>query len=205
MSEFLKVVNNRRSANKFLKGVEITRKDIEDILEAVRTAPSSFNLQHAHYYAGYSEEFKAKMYDASKQYKVTTASGVVIVTGDKQAYQQAENIYKGTKFLQIISEDEFNHIIRLIKKTHESNDESFLHDEAIRNASLSAMLFMLAAKDKGWDTCPMILFDHDQVRDYLNIPEQEEIVLMMAIGKLDTTSNKIRGYRKPLREIVTFC
>lgn len=41
-------------------------------------------------------------------------------------------------------------------------------DEAIRNASLSAMLFMLAAKDKGWNTCPIIGFDPEAIKEISN-------------------------------------
>ncbi|NCU18404.1 hypothetical protein GW534_11825 [Bacillus sp. P1(2020)] len=85
-----------------------------------------------------------------------------------------------------------------------SRGEDFQRDEAIRNASLSAMLFMLAAKDKGWDTCPMIGFDPDKVREILNIDEQYEIALMITIGKEKVSSRPPRGYRKPVTEFVTY-
>ena len=39
-----------------------------------------------------------------------------------------------------------------------------MEDEAIRNASLSAMTFMYAAKYYGYDTCPMIGFDEKQYK-----------------------------------------
>ncbi|CAM5305230.1 Putative NAD(P)H nitroreductase MhqN OS=Lysinibacillus sphaericus OX=1421 GN=mhqN PE=3 SV=1 [Lysinibacillus sphaericus] len=58
-----------------------------------------------------------------------------------------------------------------------------MKEDAIRNASLSAMLFMLAAKNRGWDTCPMIGFDQQQMRALFNVPATHEIVLMMTIGK----------------------
>lgn len=204
MNTFSNIVKNRRSANKFLPGHRITKDELNEIFEEVSYAPSCFNLQHTRYHVGIGEEATKAMHDASGQYKVGTGSGVIIVTGDKNAYQKAADIYEGSKFLRIIDEDEYKYIVNGVKEFHESRDDRFLVDEAIRNASLSAMLFMLSAKNKGWDTCPMIFFDNDKVRDYFRIPENEEIVLMIALGKIDDSSMRVRGYRKPVHEIVTY-
>ena len=45
------------------------------------------------------------------------------------------------------------------------------------------MLFMLAAKEKGWATCPMIGFDSEEVKHVLNISEPYDVVMMITIGK----------------------
>ena len=66
------------------------------------------------------------------------------------------------------------------------------------------MLFLLLAKNIGWDTCPMIYFDQDKVRNIFDIPENEIPVLMITMGKMDNTSARVRGYRKPQSEYVTF-
>jgi putative NAD(P)H nitroreductase len=66
------------------------------------------------------------------------------------------------------------------------------------------MLFLLLAKNKGWDTCPMIYFDNDKVREIFDIPENEVPVMMITMGKMDTTSFRVRGYRKPQDEYVKF-
>ncbi len=87
---------------------------------------------------------------------------------------------------------------------YESRGEEFQRDEAIRNASLSAMLFMLAAKEKGWDTCPMIGFNQEEIKNLLKIDEQFEVALMITIGKEKLSSRKPRGYRKPVSEFVTY-
>ncbi len=87
---------------------------------------------------------------------------------------------------------------------YEERGQEFHRDEAIRNASLSAMLFMLAAKEKGWDTCPMIGFDADKVKEILDVPAQYEAVLMITIGKEKTASRKPRGYRRPISEFVSY-
>ena len=205
MEDFLTVVRERRSANKYLKGIKVSREDFEKIFEDLSQAPSCFNLQHAHYYVGEKEETIEQLYEASyKQYKVITSSATIIVTGDKDAYKHAEQIYEASKFLKIIDEKEYDSMITAINQLYENGGESFQHDEAIRNASISSMLFMLLAKNQGWDTCPMIYFDQDKVREIFSIPENEVPVLMITMGKMDNSSVRVRGYRKPMDEYVKY-
>jgi len=205
MNEFLKIVKERRSANKFIEDTVIPREDFNDIFRELSLAPSAFNLQHARYYVVEDKSLTEKVYDASfKQYKIKTASATIIVTGDKNAYLSADKIYEGSMMLGMLDKTEYEIMINTIKSLYEGWGESFQHDEAIRNASLSAMLFMLLAKDKGWDTCPMIYFDKDKIKQALDIPENEVPAIMITIGKMDKSSDKIRGYRKSTKEFVKF-
>ncbi|AIF54173.1 nitroreductase [Pelosinus sp. UFO1] len=101
-----------------------------------------------------------------------SASAAILVLGDKLAYKNAENIYSGMLSLGIMDKLEYDSTIQGINNLYESGGEEFQRTEAIRNASLSAMMFMLIAKDEGWDTCPMIGFDPEEVRRIFNIPEK---------------------------------
>ncbi|MBB6713160.1 nitroreductase family protein [Clostridium gasigenes] len=205
MNEFLKIVKERRSANKFIENIAIPKEDFNDIFSELSLAPSAFNLQHARYYVVEDKELTDKVYEASfKQYKIKTASATIIVTGDKNAYLSADEIYEGSMMLGMLDKTEYQIMIDTINNLYEGWGESFQHDEAIRNASLSAMLFMLLAKNKDWDTCPMIYFDKDKISELLNIPENEVPVIMITMGKMDKSSSKIRGYRKPAAEFVKF-
>lgn len=205
MNEFLKIVRERRSADKFIKDINIPREDFNEIFKELSLAPSAFNLQHAKYYVVEDKDLMEKVYDATyNQYKVKTASATIIVTGDKNAYLSADKIYEGSMMLGMIDKTEYDIMVSTIRNLYEGWGESFKHDEAIRNGSLSGMLFMLLAKNKDWDTCPMIYFDKDKISKLLSIPENEVPVLMITMGKMDKTSSKIRGYRKPTDEFVKF-
>lgn len=205
MSTFEQLVKNRRSARNFHSEFTITREELKEIFELVKLGPSAYNLQHTHYIVVTDPELKEKLKEAANnQHKVQTASAVIIVLGDKQAYKNAAKINEGLLLLGVYKKPEFDVIVNDIVSMYEERGKEFQRDEAIRNASLSAMLFMLAAKDKGWDTCPMIGFDPEQVRDILNISDQYEIVLMIALGKEKVESRHPRGYRKPVNEFVTF-
>ncbi|MCB6219407.1 nitroreductase family protein [Bacillus paralicheniformis] len=203
--EFNELIETRHSANNFLEDVQITVKDLEPIFEDIKLAPSAFNLQHAEYKVVLEKDLKEKIREAaSGQYKVHSASAVILVTGDRYAYRQTEKINEGMRNLGIIKDFELQEMVENNTQFYETRGEPFMKEEAIRNASLSAMMFMLAAKNRGWDTCPMIGFDSDQVRELLEIPDTHEIVLMITIGKEKESSRRLRGYRKPVNEFVSF-
>ncbi|WP_459478416.1 nitroreductase family protein [Clostridium saccharoperbutylacetonicum] len=205
MNEFLKIVRERRSADKFIENIKIPREDFNDIFRELSLAPSAFNLQHARYYVVEDKDLQEKVYDSAfQQYKIKTASAVIIVTGDKNAYLSADKIYEGSMMLGMLDRTQYNIMIDTIKNLYEGWGENFKHDEAIRNACLSAMMFLLLAKDKDWDTCPMIYFEKDKISELLNIPDNEVPALMITMGKMDKSSTKIRGYRKPVDEFVKF-
>ncbi|PAE08272.1 nitroreductase family protein [Terribacillus saccharophilus] len=205
MSEFIELVNQRRSASNFLPDNPITKKELDEIFNLVKLGPSAFNLQHTNYVVVLDPEKKQKLKEAANgQYKVESSSAVVLVLGDKQAFQQAADIYKGLNLLGVINKQEYDLMVNDTVSFYEKRGQEFHRDEAIRNASLSAMLFMLAAKEKGWDTCPMIGFDSDKVKEALNVPAQYEAVLMITIGKEKTESRKPRGYRRPINGFVSY-
>jgi len=171
----------------------------------VKFAPSAFNLQHARYIIVNDEDTKHRVYEAAqKQSKVKAASAVILVLGDTEAYLQAGKINEGLLHLGVIDQREYEDTVSPIQRFYEKGGESLKRDEAIRNASLSAMLFMLAAKEKGWDTCPMIGFDPEAIRQILRIPDQYVPVLMITIGKEDLSGQRARGYRKPVGEFVSY-
>ncbi|MBJ6364032.1 nitroreductase family protein [Paenibacillus sp. GCM10012307] len=202
---FEALVKERRSAAKFIPGVEISMKELEDMLSLVKFAPSAFNLQHQHYIVVRDPEAKQKVYEATgKQYKVETASAVLVVLGNTEAYKDAARINEGLLNLGVLNKQEYEATVGMIEGFYEGRGESFKREEAIRNASLSAMLFMLIAKDRGWDTCPMIGFDPQALSASLNIPDSHVPVIMISLGKEDTSSQTPRGYRKPTGEYVSY-
>jgi putative NAD(P)H nitroreductase len=205
MSDFTTIVKARRSANKFIPGVEISDKELEEIFNHVKYAPSAFNLQHAHYVVVKDPEIMDSIYLAAyKQYKIKTASAVILVLGKKSAYKDAGQINEGLLNLGVMSKQEYDAASVEVSSFYEGRGETFIQEEAIRGASLSAMLFMLTAKDRGWDTCPMISFDPERIHEILNIPDTYVPAMMITIGKEDTSGQRPRGYRKPVGEFVSF-
>lgn len=205
MGDFVSIIENRRSANKFIKGVQLPVEELEEIFKLVKLAPSAFNLQHAHYVVVNDRDMIEKLYGAAnKQYKVLTASAVVLVLGNLEAYKDVARINEGFLNLGVLSKQEYDMEVESVTGFYEGGGQQFMRDEAIRNSSLSAQLFMYIAKDRGWDTCPMIGFDPDAVQELLNIPDNYIPTMMITIGKADPSSQRPRGYRKPVGEFVSY-
>ena len=62
-------------------------------------------MQHTHYVVIRDQERKERLKElAFGQYKISSASAVILVCGDKRAYQNVENIYFGMKVLKMIDE-----------------------------------------------------------------------------------------------------
>ena len=203
--EFRKLIDARRSANNFLPDVRITQEDLSPIFEDVKLTPSAFNLQHTEYVVVIDEEMKEQIRVAAHgQYKVHTAAAVLLVLADRYAYRQTERLHQGMRDLGILKDFELEKIVHENNEFYETRGEQFMKDDAIRNASLSAMTFMLAAKNRGWDTCPMIGFDQKKIRTLLKVPHTHEIALMITIGKEKESSRRLRGYRKPVGEFVSY-
>jgi len=205
MSELKNLIEERRSANNFIEGVKIPKEDFVEIFNLLKLAPSCFNIQHAHYLVITEEDKKEALREAAfNQYKVHTASAAILVLGDKEAYKKADKIYSGMLSLKMMDQFDYDQMIDGINNLYEGRGKDFQKEEAIRNAALSAMMFMLLAKDKGWDTCPMIGFDPKRIGEVFNIPENLEPVILITMGKEDTSKRRFRGYRKPMGEFVTF-
>lgn len=205
MSDLTTLIKSRRSANLFMEGIEIPDQDLNDIFNEVKYAPSAFNLQHTHYVVIKDPDIKHKVYEAAnKQHKILSASAVIVVLGNKQAYEDIGRMNEGFLNLGVIDKLEYDMTVESVTNFYEAGGETFKRDEAIRNASLSAMLLMMVAKDKGWDTCPMIGFDPDALQKELNIPNAYVPAMLIAIGKEDARKPRPRGYRKPVLEFVSY-
>ncbi len=67
-------------------------------------------------------------------------------------------------------------------------------DEALRSVGLISQTIMLAAKGLGYDSCPMIGFDVEQVSKLINLPQDHIVGMMIAIGKAVKPAQPKGGY-----------
>ncbi|MBB6023888.1 putative NAD(P)H nitroreductase [Paenibacillus sp. JGP012] len=204
MRELDQLIKNRRSAVIFEEGIEISESELEDMFALNKFAPSAFNLQHTHYLVLSDADQKDKVYEASQQYKVKTASAVIVVLGDVNAHHHIRTINEGLLNLGALTPFQYEQESQSVTEFYETRGRFFQREDAIRNASLSAMQFMLIAQDRGWDTCPMIGFDAEELQRSLNIPDHYVPAMLITIGKKSEAKQRPRGYRKPIQEYVSF-
>lgn len=206
--DFEQLVKNRHSAVNFVKDHEMTEADFKQIFELTKLAPSAYNLQFTNYLVITDEEKKEKVRELSyNQYKIHSASGVVIVLGNRNSLEkeEVEKLYRPLQQLKIIDDLEFESTLQQVEGFANGlkQNEAQVQLELTRNAGIHATFFMLAAKQYGFDTCPMHVHNVEQLRAEFNIPNHLEPIMMITVGKsVDKTRH--RGYRKPVSEFVNF-
>ena len=74
-------------------------------------------------------------------------------------------------------------------------------DEAQRSIGMAMQTLMLAAKSMGYESCPMIGFEHDAVAKLFGLPADHCIGPLLAIGK-GTRDPWPKPGQLPLSEVV---
>jgi Nitroreductase len=87
-----------------------------------------------------------------------------------------------------------------LKRKYDGNPQN-LRDEAVRSCGMAAQTIMLAAKQMGLDSCPMVGFEYDELANVINLPENHMIVMMVVVGKRAQDASQ-RGGQLSLDEVV---
>lgn len=176
------IMRSRHSVKKYQPDVAIPKEELEEMLALASTAPSSWNLQHWRYLVITSQEAKERLLPiAYHQRQVVDSSATVVILGDLEANKAAYDVYGKALADGLITEKVHDTLIQQIEGAYQNPQIG--RDEAILNASLAAMQLMLAAKAKGYDTCPMGGFDDQALIKELNIPARFIPVMLLVVGK----------------------
>ncbi len=79
-------------------------------------------------------------------------------------------------------------------------------NSGIEDATIVATHLMLAAYNEGVDSCWINFFNPDELAKAFNLPEDEEILMLLDIGVADKTTTPLPNHnsRKALTETVSF-
>lgn len=175
--EFIEVLQDRRSVRIFDTEAKISDAELKALFDDVMLTPSSFNLQHSRFVVTRDQGLLDKLRELSfNQKHVADCSATILVCGKLDAHDDAEEIYRDAP------EAVAKQAIGFAKNFYATN-EQMQRDEAMRSGSLASMTLMLAARNRGWDTCPMIGYDQDAVAGLLKLPDNIVPVMMIVLGK----------------------
>lgn len=158
--ELKNAIFGRRSIRKYAPCV-VKREEIEELVACAQAAPSWKNSQSARFYVALSDEAKAAIRErlASFNRERTENVGAFIVT----TVVHGISGYMGDG-----------------SQTHLGNGfECFDNGLAVEN-------LLLRAHEMGYGSLIMGLYKEEKLREYLSIPDGENIVAVIAIGKADT-------------------
>ncbi|MBA4148442.1 MAG: nitroreductase family protein [Verrucomicrobia bacterium] len=193
------VIQERRATNHFTDE-EIPTADLSKILHFAGQAPSGYNLQPWRFVVVQKSENRKRLQAvAFDQEKVSEASAVVIFIGARQQTQDsAKKIFEdGNR--RGLGKPENND--QIIKGAMDFISGSVGWQPWLNRHTMIAFSFaMLMAESLGYDTAPMEGFDPAAVKREFKIPEDAEVVALLAIGRAKPPEKKYPG-RLALNEI----
>ena len=153
--------------------------DIENkILSLAMQSPTAFNIQNWRFVVVKDKTLREKIQAVSwGQAQVTDASLFIILCADLKSWEKEPKRYWRNAIPEV---QEF--MIPKIDEYYRGKDQ-VQRDEAMRSCGITAQTLMLAAKDLGYDSCPMDGFDFDEVGKLINLPDDHVITMFVAIGK----------------------
>lgn len=171
-------IKQRRAVKHYDPEHKITDEELKQLMELTIQAPTSFNIQHWRFVQVKDKDKRIALRKAAwDQAQVTDASAIFVLCGDIKAWnKQPERYWKNAP------QETQDILIPMIKPFYEGR-EWIQRDEVMRSAGLAAQTMMLSAKAMGYDSCPMIGFDQDQVAEIINLPDDHVICMMIAVGK----------------------
>jgi len=194
--ETFDTIADRRSVKKFDPDHVMTEDEITRLMEAVILTPTSFNIQNWRFVLITDPEVKRQVrqkgYD---QAQFTDCSLLVIICGDRNAYDQDPDRYWAEAPEEVRAA-----IVPMIRGAYGSS-ETLRRDENFRSGSLAGQTMMLAVRDMGYDSCPMIGFDFEAVADIIRLPADHDIIMAVTVGRALEPARERAG-QLPLDDVV---
>lgn len=194
--ETFTTIEERRSVKHYDTNFEMPQADADRLLDLALLSPTSFNIQNWRFVLVKDPELKKSIRAAAwDQAQVEEAQLTFVLCGDIKAYQREPE-----RYWRNAPQQAQETLLPMIKNFYEGR-ESVQRDEVLRSCGIVAQTLMLAAKAMGYDSCPMIGFDRDQVAELINLPDDHEIAMLLVIGKAAQPARP-RGGQLPREEVV---
>ncbi|MBI4116399.1 NAD(P)H-dependent oxidoreductase [Candidatus Pacearchaeota archaeon] len=172
----------KRYATKAFDGKKIPEQKINELLEIIRYAPSSFNMQPWKIIVISDKKLKEKLSPVSwNQPQITSCSHLLVFCADKNILGRIEAlerlmIQNGAKAEQI------NGYIDMMKGFEKNLSEEQKLSWAQRQTYISLGNAVNGAKSLGFDSCPMEGFSSEEYSKILNLPSNIVPSALCAVG-----------------------
>ena len=173
---FDEVFYSRRSVRNFDASKQITEDEVRDLIKAAQDAPSWANQQPTKYYVAISQDKLEAVRDLVGGNKDRIAGAPVLIVSTFE--RGKSGFFQGVQ-------------------TNEIGEGWGAYDNGLSNCYL-----ILKARAMGFDTLIMGMREADKLRALFSIPENEEVMAVIALGYRAEEPN--RPQRRELDEIVKF-
>lgn len=189
-------IETRRSIKAYDPQHRMTQAEIDQLMSLAMLAPTAFNIQNWRFVLVQDPELRKQVRAVSwDQAQVTDASLLVVLVADLKSWER-----EPARYWKNAPQAVQDFLVPAID-TYYRGKEQVQRDEGMRSCGMAAMTLMLAAKEMGYDSCPMDGFDFDAVAKLLNLPADHTPAMYVAIGK-GIKEAWPRGGQLPMSEVV---
>jgi len=191
-------LRERRAVKHFAAGHRLTAAEEARLFALTLQAPTAFNIQNWRFVVlrdpALRRQVRAVAWD---QAQVTDASLLVVLCADLKAWER-----EPARYWRNAPEPVRAFLLPAIDAYYRGR-EQVQRDEAMRSCGLAAMAMMLAAKEMGYDSCPMDGFDYDAVGRLVALPPDHVVAMFVAIGKAVQPAWPKGGQLPPAEVVLT--
>ena len=188
----------RRSVKAYDPQHKMTKQEISELMALAMLSPTAFNIQNWRFVIVTDPVLRQQIRAVSwNQAQVEEASLLIVLTADLNAWAKQPE-----RYWQNAPKAASDVLVPMIGQYYQNNAQ-VQRDEAMRSCGMAAMTIMLAAKEMGYDTCPMDGFDFDAVGKLLNLPADHTPTLFVVVGKALKEAAP-RGGQLAMDEVVVY-
>lgn len=168
----------RRSIKSFDPTHRMTEQEIAKLMSLAMLSPTAFNIQHWRFVLVTDPVLRQQIRAVSwNQAQVEEASLLIVLTADLKAWEK-----NPARYWANAPQAAQDYLVPAIGQYYSGNEQA-QRDEGMRSCGMAAQTIMLAAKEMGYDTCPMDGFDFDAVAKLINLPADHTPVMFVVVGK----------------------
>ena len=188
----------RRAIKAYDPKHKMSEEEIAKLMSLAMLSPTAFNIQNWRFVVVTDDALRKKIRQASwDQAQVEEASLLIVLTADLKSWEKEPSRY--WKNAPQAAQD---YLIPMISQYYQGKDQ-VQRDEAMRSCGMAAMTIMLAAKEMGYDTCPMDGFDFEAVAKLLNLSADHIPTMFVVVGKALNEASP-RGGQLTMSEVVIY-
>ena len=200
---------NERYATKAMNGDVVPQEKIDNILEAIRLAPTSSGLQPFEVFVITNDETKANIKEiAWNQSQVTDCSHLLVFAAwDNYTEDRINHMFDLTNEIRGFKNEGWENYRQQLLAGYPPRDAEVNFEHAARQTYIAFMAAITQAAFEDVDSTPMEGFDPNALDEILGLRKKGlRSTILLPIGYKDVEKDwlaKLVKVRKPMEELVT--
>ena len=200
---------NERYATKAMNGEVVPQEKIDNILEAIRLAPTSSGLQPFEVFVVTNDETKSSIKEiAWNQSPVTDCSHLLVFAAwDNYTEDRINHMFDLTNEIRGFKNEGWENYRQMLLSGYPQRDAEENFEHAARQTYIAFMAAITQAAYEGVDSTPMEGFDPASLDKILGLREKGlRSTLLLPIGYKDADKDWLADLvkvRKPIEQLVT--